>query len=122
MAVVTFFAELTDSGPTGPRIETVLSDVEKIARPGTSTMTGPLDFQPILEHLHRNDVWRYTGSITSPPCNENIKWIMSTKPVGISVATFNKAKKVMKFNSRFTQDAPGTINVIDEAAEELKVG
>ena len=59
------------------------------------------------------------GSLTTPPCSEQVGWIISTKPLHIDVDTFKRVKKVVKFNARYTQDGLGQQNLSEQAAGEL---
>jgi carbonic anhydrase len=62
---------------------------------------------------------RYSGSLTTPPCDEDIAWHVSCRPLTISVATYQIVKDVVKFNARFTQNTPGEINLLENVANEL---
>jgi len=42
--------------------------------------------------------------LTTPPCSEDVSWYVVEDPLAITVQQFNKMNKIMKFNSRFTQN------------------
>ena len=46
----------------------------------------------------------YDGSLTTPPCDESVSWYVVEKPLAVTVSQFNKMKKIMKFNARYTQN------------------
>ena len=75
-----------------------------------------LDFSSITAHLAKHDVFRYQGSLTTPPCTEGLEWIVSKEPLQVDIFLFNSLKKIMKFNSRYTQSAPGEANMLDAEA------
>lgn len=45
--------------------------------------------------------------------------MISSKPLTIDANTFESAKAVLNFNSRFTQNDPKTVNLIENAAKVL---
>jgi carbonic anhydrase len=62
---------------------------------------------------------RYSGSLTTPPCDEDIAWNVGCRPLTVSVETYRRVKDVLKFNARFAQNIPGEINLLENVANEL---
>jgi carbonic anhydrase len=116
--VIAFLIEL---GATDPLLASVFASISEIPSAGNVTLTGPLDFSLLQYQFTHNTVYRYIGSLTTPPCSEQVSWIISTKPLYIDTDTFKKVKKVVKFNARYTQDGLGQANLLENAAEELDV-
>ena len=110
IAVVGFVIEI--GRVTTPALNTILRQADKIKTNGKKTDISNLDFSSITEILSKNPVFRYQGSLTTPPCTEGLEWIVSKKALTIDWMTFNSLKKIMKFNSRFTQARPGQDNLI----------
>lgn len=119
VAVVGFVFELTETGLGDPLFENVLSRVHRISSPGTSVRVGRLNFGHLAGHLESHPVYQYSGSLATPPCTENVAWYISSQPLALSVKSFNAIKHVLKFNSRYTQNTPGEINLLEVAASDL---
>ena len=87
--------------------------------PGCAARTPGLDFTDLVSGVTNNTIIRYSGSLTTPPCSESVSWIISTKTLPIDEITFQKVKAVIKFNSRYTQNYLGGVNLLQNAADEL---
>ena len=51
----------------------------------------------ILEHL--TDFWRYEGSLTTPPCTENVIWTIFKEPISIFNYQFETFRDDLFFES-----------------------
>jgi carbonic anhydrase len=91
-----------------------LRKVSQIA-PGQTTTTSQLNFAEIIEYVKTKRFYRYSGSLTTPPCAEGLQWFVGTEPLYLDVATYNALKAAVKFNSRIIQNEPGQPNVIEVA-------
>ncbi|KJK67242.1 Eukaryotic-type carbonic anhydrase [Aspergillus parasiticus SU-1] len=118
-AVVGFFFQLSEVGDSVPLFDSVFAPIDNITDAGTSTTTGQLDFGGLLDHFNRHGVYQYTGSLTTPPCTEEVMWYLSTEPLPLSVQSYNKVKKIIKYNARHTQNALGQDNLLEVAAQKL---
>ena len=49
----------------------------------------------------------YMGSLTEPPCTEDVKWYVMKTPMEISFAQLDAFKKLFPTNARYTQAANG---------------
>lgn len=50
------------------------------------------------------DYYLYNGSLTTPPCNEGVKWFVLKNPVKISKSQLDDFTKVMPKNNRPIQE------------------
>lgn len=120
MAVVGFMIELAGSSDSVTEIMTAsLSNVGDISSPEDTTLTDALNFGALSSHIADSNVFSYSGSLTTPPCTEDIAFNVVENPIYVNVGTFRAVKSVIKFNSRYTQNAPGQINLLDNARNVL---
>lgn len=112
IAVIAIMFELS-SNTTSPLLSAVTKNIAAIAKPGTRTETGALDFAELTELLGSTRLFTYQGSLTTPPCAEGLTFIVPQKPLPVDVATYLAIKKVVKFNSRYTQNTGGKANILE---------
>jgi carbonic anhydrase len=118
-AVVGFPIEITGGLDTSPLLSSVLAFIGNIPNAGDITRTTALDFADLERTLSTADVYQYSGSLTTPPCSEEISWNVVATPLTIDLQTFKTVKSILKFNSRYTQNTPGEVNLLDNARNVL---
>ena len=47
--------------------------------------------------------FRYSGSLTTPPCSEKVNWLVIQKPVHFSEAQITKLHRIIGMNARPAQ-------------------
>ena len=60
--------------------------------------------------------YTFTGSLTTPPCTENVRWFVLKNPIGASEAQINQFRTRYRHNSRPTQ--PLNARVIEESKSD----
>jgi hypothetical protein len=106
-------------GISSPVLETVFSKVGEIRTPGTRTLTPPLAMGSVVEAIMSGSFQSYSGSLTTPPCQEGVKWFVATQKLQVSTATFENVRAVIGFNARYPQNTPGETNMLQLAREQV---
>jgi carbonic anhydrase len=57
-----------------------------------------MDFLPSIQ-----TTYRYSGSLTTPPCSEGVSWLVMTTPVELSAAQLSKLGSLLEGNNRPVQ-------------------
>ena len=61
----------------------------------------------------RKHTYRYTGSLTTPPCSEGVKWFVLTTPIEMSHSQIAAFKSIMFGNNRPVQPLNGRELLVD---------
>lgn len=72
-----------------------------------------IDWAAMLPQDHTT--FRYSGSLTTPPCSEGVSWMVMTTPVQVSSQQIAAFEKVFGHNNRPTQAVNGRSLVIDSS-------
>jgi carbonic anhydrase len=48
----------------------------------------------------RTTTYRYSGSLTTPPCSESVTWLVMSEPVSLPAAQMDQYKKLLNHNNR----------------------
>lgn len=72
----------------------------------TRALEAPLSAEPLLPT--QRDYYRFSGSLTTPPCSEGVRWLVMKQPVQVSQAQIDAFKAVMHHpNNRPVQPLNG---------------
>ncbi len=61
----------------------------------------------------RRTTWRYRGSLTTPPCTEEVSWLVMTDPVSVSRDQIEAFRRIVPANARPLQPLHGRRLVTD---------
>ncbi|GJC91144.1 carbonic anhydrase [Colletotrichum liriopes] len=113
-SVLGFLIEVDNSAPSS-FLKSVFAHLDEVEEPGSHSETEGLSFCELRTVLEHSEVYQYDGSLTTPPCTEGIAWNVVAEPLRIDDVTYRAAKKVMKFNARYTQNVPGQVNLLEHS-------
>jgi carbonic anhydrase len=103
---IAMLALLLERGKPQPVIQTVWNNLplEKLDTAAPVEPLDPLDLIPA-----RRDYFTFMGSMTTPPCNEGVLWLVMKEPVQASPAQMALFSRLYPLNARPTQPSAGRI-------------
>jgi carbonic anhydrase len=96
-------AILVRSGETNRAFASVHGTLPREGR--TKTLTGRIDPAELLPESHR--LFRYTGSFTTPPCSEDVEWLVLEQPIEAGAAEIEELRTLLGSNNRPIQPLHG---------------
>ena len=107
---IAMLALLLERGKPQPVIQTVWNNLplEKLETLAPSVVLDPMDLLPA-----RRDYFTFMGSMTTPPCQEGVLWLVMKEPVQASPAQLALFSRLYPFNSRPVQ--PGSGRIVKES-------
>jgi carbonic anhydrase len=103
---IAMLALLLERGKPQPVIQTVWNNLplEKYETAAPSTVLDPLELLPA-----RRDYYTFMGSMTTPPCQEGVLWIVMKEPVQASPQQMALFSRLYPLNARPVQPSSGRI-------------
>ena len=103
---ILMLALLLERGKPQPVIQTVWNNLplEKLETLAPSVVLDPMDLLPA-----RRDYFTFMGSMTTPPCQEGVLWIVMKEPVQASPAQLALFSRLYPLNARPVQAGSGRI-------------
>ncbi|HEX5341812.1 MAG TPA: carbonic anhydrase family protein [Duganella sp.] len=103
---IAMLALLLERGKPQPVIQTVWNNLplEKYETAAPSTVLDPMELLPA-----RRDYFTFMGSMTTPPCQEGVLWIVMKEPVQASPQQMALFSRLYPLNARPVQPSSGRI-------------
>jgi carbonic anhydrase len=103
---IAVLALLLERGKPQPVIQTVWNNLplEKFDTAAPDLTLDPADLLPA-----RREYYTYMGSLTTPPCQENVLWMVMKEPLQASPAQMALFSRLYPLNARPTQPSNGRI-------------
>ena len=99
-------AVLLERGMEHPVIQTLWNNMPLEQNQDLAPAT-PIDLNQLLPE-HR-EYWTYMGSLTTPPCLENVLWMVMKQPVQVSADQISIFSRLYKNNARPIQPSNGLL-------------
>jgi carbonic anhydrase len=112
LAVIGVFLE---EGETNPAFEPIWANLPRTKGMEYHLQHVNVDVNQLLPRTTAS--YRYSGSLTTPPCSEDVKWIVLRSPVPISRDQIDRIRSVLAGNNRPTQALNGRAVVTDVIEE-----
>lgn len=106
-------AETASQADPANIISSVQEGLEQLVKENVTTLplSQPLNFRFMVQNGLKDfsaGYWTYKGSLTTPPCLEQVQWVVAKNRYLISVKQFNFIKNTIGFNARPTQSRNAT--------------
>ncbi|MEO5932643.1 MAG: carbonic anhydrase family protein [Duganella sp.] len=107
---IAMLALLLERGKSQPAIQTVWNNLplEKLETLAPAVVLDPMELLPA-----RRDYFTFMGSMTTPPCQEGVLWLVMKEPIQASPAQMALFSRLYPLNSRPIQ--PGSGRIIKES-------
>ena len=96
---------LFEEGAENPALTPFWSRMPKSAGPPVDLGRGGVDIRKVLPARH--DVYRYAGSLTTPPCSEGVSWLVLKEHATASAAQIGAFRALVRHDNRPIQPLEG---------------
>ena len=95
-------AVLFENGARQPALQTVLNNLP-LEKGEEFAASSPIDLHQLLPENRK--YFTYMGSLTTPPCSEDVLWIVMKQPVQATAEQLNLIARLYPMNARPVQEA-----------------
>ena len=85
----------------------------------TGLGTDAYSYQASFSGLNAGTTYRYDGSLTTPPCSEDVKWFVMTTPIALSGPQIGAFTGLFHGNNRPVQPLNGRFVILLEVRDRL---
>ncbi|KAL8608336.1 hypothetical protein ACOMHN_042203 [Nucella lapillus] len=104
IVIVTLFTQL---GKEHHGLKVITDALEEVQYKGRQkTITAPFHPGSFMPDPQLRDFWTYEGSLTTPPCSENVSWILMRYPLMLSHSQMEDFRRLKTYN-KGDQPRPG---------------
>ena len=96
---------MIENGTENSALQTVFANMP--LQEGVNTANGTINASSFLPA--NRSYYGYQGSLTTPPCSQNVKWIVLKNPITASQAQIDAFTNIFQVNARPVQDLNGRI-------------
>ena len=96
---------MLENGTANAALETVFANMP--LKEGVKTANGTINASSFLPG--NRSYYTYAGSLTTPPCSQNVKWIVLKNPITASQAQIDAFTNIFQVNARPVQPVNGRI-------------
>jgi len=104
-------------GEDNEHVQTLLNHLPK--KVGKQEIHRNVNLNPVLFMPGNTDFYKYSGSLTTPPCSEGVYWMVFKQPIEASAEQIQKMNEVMGENARPVQEINSRA-VLKSWAEQLQ--
>lgn len=97
-AGLTVLGALIAAGRRNPAFSAIM-DIAPPQRGGKATAPMAIAARELLP-AQLGPTWRYRGSLTTPPCSENVDWIVCDKSVSVAADDIRRFRNIVSANAR----------------------
>jgi len=80
-----------------------------------------LDFHTMISGLDMSYYWEYTGSFTTPDCEENVQWLVLRDVIEVTTAQIDEMKTISGLDSSYRDPMPLNGRAVNDGSKIVSV-